>query len=146
MPDCVALCVAQDSDRLRDASISSHTPAAPCKRAGATHIRSMDEQSASEASKSHVLRIAALLLGYAMIILSAFVGPLPGPGGIFVFAFGLGLVLRNSAWARRRYVHFKRRFPKPGTWADWGLRRKSAKRRDEIAKASAAPANEATGD
>jgi hypothetical protein len=95
---------------------------------------------------SEAWRIAALVFGYLMIILSAFVGPLPGPGGIIVFAFGLSIVLRNSAWAKRRYVAFKKRFPKPGTWADWGLRRKSAKRRDEIAKTGQATPKRASGD
>ena len=39
---------------------------------------------------------------------------LPGPGGVFTFALGLGLMLRNSAWAKRQYVRFKRRWPRPG--------------------------------
>jgi hypothetical protein len=100
----------------------------------------------SKTRKSEILRIAALVFGFLMIILSAFIGPLPGPGGIFVFAFGLSIVLRNSAWAKRRYVAFKKRFPKPGTWADWGLQRKSAKRREEIAKTSQTPREDASGD
>jgi hypothetical protein len=111
-----------------------------------SHILSMPLPIDSKTRKSEILRIAALVFGFLMIILSAFVGPLPGPGGIFVFAFGLSIVLRNSAWAKRRYVHFKKRFPKPGTWADWGLRRKSAKRRDEIAKAGQTAAQDAAGD
>jgi hypothetical protein len=64
-----------------------------------------------------------------LIILSPIVGALPGPGGVFVFAAGLGLMLKNSAWAKRRYVAFKRRWPRQGRWADWGLRRASARRR-----------------
>ena len=56
-------------------------------------------------------------------------------GGIFVFAGGLALVLRTSMWAKRHYVRFKRWQPKAGRWADWGLRRQSAKRRDALAKA-----------
>jgi hypothetical protein len=63
-------------------------------------------------------------------------GVLPGPGGIIVFAIGLGLTLRNSAWARRRYVNFKKRFPKSGDLADWGMRRASRKRRADRAKTS----------
>jgi hypothetical protein len=62
------------------------------------------------------------------------VGALPGPGGIFVFAAGLALVLKTSMWAKRRYVDFKRKQPKIGRWADWGLRRRSALRRERLRK------------
>ena len=57
------------------------------------------------------------------------VGALPGPGGVFVFAVGLAMVLKTSMWAKRRYVRFKRSRPKAGSWADWALRRRSARRR-----------------
>lgn len=73
-------------------------------------------------------------IGVLLIIVSPIAGAIPGPGGIFVFAAGLALVLRTSMWAKRRYVHFKRWQPKAGRWADWGLRRQSAKRREAIAK------------
>ncbi len=78
-----------------------------------------------------------LALGLLLLILAPIVGALPGPGGVFVFAAGLTLLLRNSAWVRRRYVRFKRRWPRHGAWADWGLRRKSAKRRAQREKAVA---------
>lgn len=83
---------------------------------------------------NEVVRLAQLMLGCVLIILAPIVSPLPGPGGIVVFALGLGLVLRNSAWARRRYVGFKKKRPQMGSWTDWGLRRKSARRRGERAK------------
>lgn len=73
-------------------------------------------------------------LGCLFILVTPVIGPLPGPGGIFVFAIGLGLVLKSSLWAKRHYVHFKRKRPKIGHWADWGLRRRSAQRRVERAK------------
>ncbi|MFM7028560.1 MAG: hypothetical protein ACKOXK_07805 [Chakrabartia sp.] len=68
-------------------------------------------------------------LGVLFMACAPLVAPLPGPAGTVFFAIGLGLVLQTSAWARRRYVIFKRRYPKPGHWADWGLRRASYKRR-----------------
>ena len=71
-------------------------------------------------------------VGVILIILSPLAGVIPGPGGIFVFAIGLAMVLKTSMWAKRRYVHFKRKQPKFGRWADWGLRRRSAKRREAI--------------
>ena len=63
------------------------------------------------------------------MLVSPLAGILPGPGGIFLFAFGLALVLKTSLWAKRRYVRFKRWQPKAGEWVDWGLRRPSAQRR-----------------
>jgi hypothetical protein len=69
------------------------------------------------------------LLGWLLIALTPVVAILPGPGGTIVFAFGAGLVLKYSEWAKRRYVVFKRRHPNKGAWTDWGLRRGSARRR-----------------
>lgn len=74
------------------------------------------------------------VLGVMLMIAAIPVGALPGPGGIFVFAAGLALVLKTSMWAKRHYVRFKRQQPKVGRWADWGLRRQSAKRREAMRK------------
>ena len=84
------------------------------------------------------VRLALFGIGCVLVVLTPVVGLLPGPGGIVVFAIGAGMMLKNSLWAKKRYVAFKRRWPKHGAWADWGLRRRSARRRDEIAKAKAA--------
>jgi hypothetical protein len=74
------------------------------------------------------------VVGVILILLSPLAGVIPGPGGIFVFAIGLAMVLKTSMWAKRRYVHFKRWQPKAGRWADWGLRRRSARRREAMLK------------
>lgn len=81
--------------------------------------------------QSPAVQTGLFLLGIVLIIASPIVGALPGPGGIFVFAAGLALSLKNSRWAKRRYVRFKHWQPKAGRWADWGLMRKSAQRREE---------------
>jgi hypothetical protein len=74
-------------------------------------------------------------LGLFLLFVAAPVAsPLPGPGGLLIAAAGLTLVLRTSLWAKRRYVHFKRWQPKAGSWFDWGLRRKSARRREALRK------------
>src|SRR5262245_15134987 len=73
-------------------------------------------------------------VGVLFMLAAIPIGALPGPGGIFVFAIGLAMVLKTSMWAKRHDVRFKRWQPKAGRWADWGLRRKSAKRREEIRK------------
>ena len=79
-----------------------------------------------------IVRQCLFLLGCFLIVISPIVGAIPGPGGVVVFAFGLGLVLKYSEWAKRKYVAFKRRHPNKGRWADWGMRRRSAARREEI--------------
>ena len=83
------------------------------------------------------VRFGLFVVGVALILVSPLAGLLPGPGGIIVFAVGLGLMLKNSAWAKRRYVAFKRRFPRPASLADWGMRRPSRKRRSMRAKSEA---------
>jgi len=50
--------------------------------------------------------------------------PQPIPIGIIVFGFGLALVLRNSLWARRKYVRWQHRYPRAGRITDMGLRRR----------------------
>lgn len=83
------------------------------------------------------VRTGLVVVGFILIGLTPVVGPIPGPGGVIVFAAGLSLVLRYSEWAKRRYVRFKKKHPKKGDWADWGLRRGSALRRQARRKAVA---------
>ena len=79
-----------------------------------------------------VSRWAQLVAGVLLIVAAPLVGAIPGPGGIFVFAAGLVLVLRNSHWARRRWARAKRRWPKLGDLADRTMRRRSALRRRSL--------------
>ena len=83
----------------------------------------------AELERKQAVRTGLFVLGLVMLAVSPLVGIFPGPGGIIVFGFGLGLVLKYSDWAKRKYVEFKRRHPGKGAWADWGLRRRSARRR-----------------
>ena len=84
------------------------------------------------------------VIGVLLIIASPIAGVIPGPGGIFVFAAGLALVLKTSMWAKRNYVRFKRWKPRLGDWSDWGLRRGSARRRAERRKAREIEQSEST--
>ena len=84
--------------------------------------------------RNPVTRTVLVGLGFVLIALTPLVGPIPGPGGIVVFGAGLTLVLRYSGWAKRLYVRLKRRHPKKGDWADWSLRRRSARRRQALMK------------
>jgi hypothetical protein len=76
-----------------------------------------------------LVRTLLFAFGCLLMLGSPVVGALPGPGGVIVFAAGLALALKYSEWAKRKYVEFKRRHPNKGRWADWGLRRRSALRR-----------------
>ena len=98
---------------------------------------------ATRRKKSILKRQGLFVLGCLLIIISPLVGAIPGPGGVFVFAAGLALILQNSEWAKRLYVRFKRKHPNKGRWADWGLRRLSARRREERLKREQAEAAEA---
>jgi hypothetical protein len=73
--------------------------------------------------------------GVLLIVGGLVLAPLPGPGGIFLIAPGLALILKTSTWAKRRYVRAKRWQPRAGRWMDWALRRRSAKRREALRKA-----------
>jgi hypothetical protein len=79
-----------------------------------------------------VVEWSLFALGVILLVVSPLVGVIPGPGGIVVAGIGLALVLKTSMWAKRRYVRFKRSQPKAGRWADWALRRQSARRRDAL--------------
>ncbi len=71
-------------------------------------------------------RLPLMALGWLLIVLSPVIGAIPGPGGIFVFAGGAVLLIRNSCWAKRRYVMIKRRWPKLGRACDTAMRRRRA--------------------
>jgi len=108
------------------------------------HVSDMSSREKQSYLTRHpAVRISLVVLGVLLMISSIFVGPLPGPGGIIVFAGGLTLTLRYSEYAKRLYVRFKRKHPKKGEWADWGLRRRSYKRRREREKAIQGSAMEA---
>ena len=89
-----------------------------------------------------VVEWSIFAVGVILIILSPLAGVIPGPGGVFVFAIGLAMVLKTSMWAKRHYVRLKRKQPKIGRWADWGLRRRSARRREALRKRQAEEASD----
>jgi hypothetical protein len=84
---------------------------------------------------SPIVEWSIFTLGVLLIIAGFVIAPLPGPGGIFLIAPGLALVLKTSMWAKRHYVKFKRWQPKAGRWTDWALRRPSHLRREAMRKA-----------
>lgn len=96
----------------------------------------MDSRKKSLAlGRNPAVRTGLFVLGSLLILAAPLVGIIPGPGGVVVFAAGLALVLKYSDWAKRQYVRFKRRHPNKGAWADWGMRRPSALRRQALERA-----------
>ena len=81
-----------------------------------------------KAPPDSVLRLIYLGLGWLLIVLTPIIGALPGPGGIFVFAAGAALLLKNSNWVKRLYARYSRRYPRHGRLADKVLRRPPAPR------------------
>jgi hypothetical protein len=122
------------------AAESSETIAERCRSPGLSHIMPMPTRR----KKPILLRQMLFFAGVLLIIVSPLVGAIPGPGGIFVFAAGLALILQNSEWAKRQYVRFKRLHPNKGRWTDWGMRRRSARRREERLKRAAAQGGDAS--
>lgn len=91
--------------------------------------------------RSQPFRVFQLTLGVFLMLVAPIIGiPTPGPLGIFIFGFGLALVLRNSRWARRRYLLYTRRYPRVRRAVDFGLRRKRKPKRPPPAQLRTAPA------
>lgn len=88
--------------------------------------------------RNPVGRTTLFVIGVLCLIVAPIIGVLPGPGGFPLAIVGATLMLRYAKWTKRLYVRLKRRWPKQGALADWGLRRSSAKRRTAIARERAA--------
>jgi hypothetical protein len=75
------------------------------------------------------MRTLLLIVGMLLILVTPLVAVLPGPAGMFTFAAGMALILRNSRRARVRFARAMRRHPRVRALSDRALRRPSAKRR-----------------
>lgn len=60
---------------------------------------------------SRILRLAAMVLGGALVLLGIMIAPLPGPFGLPISVVGLMLILRNSYWAKRRFIRLQQARP-----------------------------------
>jgi len=90
--------------------------------------------------RTHPMRQILFVLGWLLILLAPIIGLLPGPGGIFVLAAGVALVLETSVWAKRLYVRFRKRWPRAFHLVDRMLRRARARRQAALkARESATP-------
>ena len=94
--------------------------------------------------KSRAWRGAQLTAGLMLMVFGPIIGlPTPGPLGLLLFGLGLALVLRNSHWARKRYVRSTRRHPRLKRAMDTGLRRR---RRRKVPTDIAAPGRSGAGE
>lgn len=57
--------------------------------------------------KKQLKRIAYDIAGVTLIVISPFLGWIPGPGGIPVFLAGLGLLAVHNAWAHTLLLYLK---------------------------------------
>jgi len=82
-----------------------------------------------KAPPDSALRIVYLGVGWFLVlVVTPVVGALPGPGGVFIFAGGAALLVKNSNWVKRSYARLARKYPKYARLADKGLRRPKAPR------------------
>jgi hypothetical protein len=87
------------------------------------------------------VRTGLFVLGVLIVLISPLVGLIPGPGGVFVFAAGLTLMLRYSRWTKKLFARLARRWPWHAGIVNWGLRRSSHKRRIERKRVDGGEAN-----
>ncbi|MFZ4382047.1 MAG: hypothetical protein ACOYO0_08805 [Sandarakinorhabdus sp.] len=89
--------------------------------------------------RSEPFRVFQILLGLLLLPVAGLIGVVsPAPIGVFVLGAGLALVLRNSRWARRRYLFHTRRHPRVRKAVDLGLMRGRARKRRQAASATTA--------
>lgn len=89
--------------------------------------------------RSEPFRVFQIILGILLMPVAFIVGLIsPAPIGIVIFGAGVALVLRNSRWARRRYLFHTRHHPRVRRAVDIGLMR--GRNRERSRQAADAPA------
>jgi hypothetical protein len=61
---------------------------------------------------ARMMRLFLTVAGALVVLLGVLIAPLPGPFGLPIMVVGLMLMLRNSFWARRRFVRLQQRHPR----------------------------------
>ena len=81
-----------------------------------------------DAIKSKVI----LAIGWLIMVVALMLGPIPGPGGIPLFALGAMMVMSQSRPARRFFIRMQQRYPNfLGPVRRFMQRRKRRKNTDE---------------
>lgn len=72
-----------------------------------------------DVTRRNLRKIAILIAGTVVVVVGALVvGPIPGPGGMIVVAFGLGILATEFIWAQRLLADLKNRTQALATRAD----------------------------
>ena len=82
-----------------------------------------------KSAQQRAVQLLMMLCGWALVISSPLVSWLPGPGGLLFFILGLGLILKNSHWARKQFARHSKKHPEYSLWVGWALRRKRFRKR-----------------
>ncbi len=83
----------------------------------------MPETNVKKWTETPFYKWLMVVLGWLLIVAAPVASPLPGPGGIALFVIGLGVVLKHSLWAKKRYARLARLHPEYASWANWAMRR-----------------------
>jgi hypothetical protein len=88
-----------------------------------SHMTNMPHPKQKNWSDTPAYRWTMVVLGWALVVAAPLVSWLPGPGGIALFIIGLGVILKHSLWAKKRYARLSRQHPEYASWANWAMRR-----------------------
>lgn len=58
-----------------------------------------------------LMRFGLMLLGAGIMVLGFAIAPLPGPFGLPIAVVGMMLILRNSIWAKRKFIKLQHARP-----------------------------------
>ncbi|WP_240454645.1 hypothetical protein [Caulobacter sp. 17J65-9] len=58
-----------------------------------------------------LMRFLVMLLGAGIMVLGFAIAPLPGPFGLPIAVVGMMLILRNSIWAKRKFIKLQHARP-----------------------------------
>jgi hypothetical protein len=86
-------------------------------------MTSMQRPKQKSWSDTPAYRWSMVILGWTLIVAAPLISWLPGPGGIALFIIGLGVILKHSLWAKKRYARLSRQHPEYANWANWAMRR-----------------------
>jgi Flp pilus assembly protein TadB len=79
---------------------------------GSPALSTLAPETAGQAAARRLVRIALMVVGALLAVFGVLIAPLPGPFGLPIAVLGLMIVLRNSFWAKRRFVRLHRRHPR----------------------------------
>jgi len=92
--------------------------------------------------RSEPVRVFQIMLGILLFPVAFIIGLVsPAPIGIVVAGAGAALILRNSRWARRRYIRYSRGHPRVRKVVDLGLMRGRGRRKRVRLAAARTPAS-----